>query len=269
MKTDITKTKIDKANKSVGDGDALVLSYTEFNDKAYREKAKALQKKQKEGGLMKNELTELLVLMAAISWKMPGWGITILSGNPYPNTAGLLYKVKEVAKSEGTFVKRISATPMLDGENKPIIAKQVGDTALFKGIVEFGNGMTFEDIGEANPTNIKMSTIRPYANSMASRRATNRAMRLATMMGTTSLEEINEEENESNQTKAVDEAPPLTENEYAEIFEDVNVIDSVHNADDLAKAKEHLTKRKEILKEHQIRHLGILFSKKEQSYGKF
>lgn len=244
-------------------GASKPLQYVGFDIEKYQKRVDQLTGKE---SLAQNEVIELLTLKAAISWEITASGITILGGNPYANTAGLLFKVHQVAKKENVMIKRIAGQPMLDGDGKPLIAMKVGDTAIFKGIVEFSDGRVFEDIGEANPGNIVMSTIRPFANSMASRRATNRAMRLAAQFGLTSYEEIAGEE-ESEQSGEKD--APLTQADMEEIIDDVTVLESIDNKETLEKVREQLTERKKKLNERQIKYLARLFARKKMTYGEF
>lgn len=149
-----------------------------------------------------------IALTNAVSKKLgvPMSGIDILGGKPYVNKTGLTYKVQKDPRR----VKCIKAVPVLypmkvnllntpdDPDFKKFFVGFSEDgTAVSHGIVEFEDGSRFEDEGSANAKYLnkqwgKMSTMVPYINELASTRATNRAMRLATGIGLVSVEELNE-----------------------------------------------------------------------------
>jgi len=197
----------------------------------------------------------------AVSLEIPVSGITILGGKPYINTAGLLYKAYEVARAHQG-IKRITAEPLKDKDGNPMIAKQPGDTAVFIGRVEFQDGQVFEDIGEASVKNIKMSTIHPFLNSMAARRATNRALRLATGVGLVSAEEIGSEVQEETEPNRI-----LTQAEVEEISDLIDALMGVDSKEKLEEVRKKIKERKEKLNEAQIKELARLLRSKEEEYG--
>lgn len=129
----------------------------------------------------KGELKKFIEEVAS-SLDMPPTGITLLGGNPYVNTAGLLYKTQKDERK----VKSIRAEAIQRA------TEENGRRAIYKGIVEFQDGSSYENEGHASPESVKMRTLHnlDFLNMMAATRATNRAMRLATAVGLTSVEEM-------------------------------------------------------------------------------
>jgi hypothetical protein len=215
------------------------------------------------GVMKKKDLVESITLLeAAIGWEVPACGVTLLFGNPYMNTSGLLYKVRSSEKFGK--LTRISAEPMKDKDGNPFIASEIGKPAIFVGTVEFEEA-TFQDIGEAGAASLKAKEFIPFANSMAARRATNRAMRLAVDWGATSFEELPE----ANNGKREEGGELLTEKEMGEIMELVAELESVKTPEDLASVKTKLTEKKESLSKNQVLYLARLYKKQEMVFGAF
>ena len=224
-----SELNIEKIKETIGE-DPLIVSGLKFDKEKYEKKVEVLKemiKSDKIGQADKNRVkVAMIIYQAALNLEIPATGITILGGNPYINTAGLLYKTFEVAKDKGG-IKKISSEPKQ-------ISDDVSKPAFFVSRVEFMDGSVFEEFGEASASNIKMSTIRPFLNSMASRRATNRAMRLATGIGLVSVEEIEGEVNDAN--KPVEERL-LTEKEFKEIADWIAYVEGCASIDELDKFK--------------------------------
>jgi len=211
------------------------------------------------------EIKELRsVYKTALSLQIPVSGITVLGGKLYINTIGLLNKTFQVAKNHNG-VKRIEAYP-LEQKGEKFVSLEVEAPAFFVGIVEFGDGSIFKDIGEASATNIRMSSIRPFLNSMAARRATNRAMRLATGIGLTSVEEI---ENGGEVIPEEVKMDVLTTKEMQQIAELLQEIGQAKDLKELNKIKQKISGLKDKLNEQQLRFLGKAFRNKEIEYGVF
>ena len=104
---------------------------------------------------------------------------------PFVLRAGLLYKMDKLFGKNGY---EIIAEPV------KLAAETEGEYSTFKGIVriydEKGNKREFVDYATATPENAPFQ--RNNLDEMASTRATNRAMRLATAMGLCSVEETAE-----------------------------------------------------------------------------
>jgi len=145
-----------------------------------------------------------------------------------------MYKLHEVAGSPDTGhgmsghggIKSITAKPHQ-------IADDTGKTAIFIGRVEFNDGSFYEDYGEASVKNIKMGTLHTFLNHMASRRATNRAIRLAVGFGLTSADELSEVEpaGETIQERL------LTEKEFQVIADVIAEIEGCFTEEELSQIK--------------------------------
>lgn len=149
-----------------------------------------------------------VVLIEAVSkaLKIPLAGVDVLGGKPYINKTGLTFKIQNDPRR----VKMIKAVPVLYAVKiglinvpqdkdfqKYFVGYSEDGTTVYHGIVEFEDGSRFEDEGSANAKYLnkqwnKMSTMVPYIHELASTRATNRAMRLASGIGLVSTEELNE-----------------------------------------------------------------------------
>jgi len=244
--------------------DPLTVSGLKFDEEKYRKKIRLLKQFTEAEDITEAERKKAQLVMAiyqmALNLEIPATGITILGGKPYINTAGLLYKTFEVAKKHGG-VKKISARPLVDNEGNALISQEAGKPAFFIGRVEFKDGSVYEDIGEASVSNIKMSTIRPFLNSMAARRATNRAMRLATGIGLVSAEEIGTEvamEDENGVAKRL-----ITEKEMEQIADIVAEIEAVETRAQLEAVKKKFQKMKPELNEIQILTIAKVIQKKD------
>jgi hypothetical protein len=240
-----------------------------YNKEEYQKRIDELKALLESEGLNEVQRKKIKTMIAlyqmALGLEIPVCGITILGGNPYINTAGLLYKTIEVSKSHGG-IKRISAEPLKDKDGNLLISQEPGKPAFFIGRVEFNDGTVFEDIGEASIENIRMSTIHPFLNSMAARRATNRAMRLATGIGLVSAEEIAGEESVEKETP---ETRLLTEKEMREIEDLIVEIEAIDSPEKLEEVRKKLSERKPSLTEPQILTLAKAFKKKQAEYGIF
>lgn len=240
-----------------------------FDKVKYQEKINELAGRLKKSGITlfdtKKIQAQIAVLQMAMNLEIPASGITILGGHPYINTAGLLYKTFAIAKAEHQGVKKITSEPLKDKDGSYMISREAGQPAFFIGRVEFGDGTIFEDFGEASVANIKMSTIRPFLNSMAARRATNRAMRLATGVGLVSAEEISSESSEGESP----EQRLLTEKEMEQIADLVAEIEAVDSKTKLDAVKLKIEAAKPSLSQPQVVTLVKVYKKKEMEHGDF
>ena len=118
--------------------------------------------------------------------------VAMLQGKPFVTTAGLQFKMEQ-KYTGGWAVKAVLPTP----EEYALFREMVDTTdamVVMKGIVEVvinGEVRTFQDYGTAHAGNMKgFVTMATYPIEMACRRATNRAMRLATQTGMASVDEL-------------------------------------------------------------------------------
>jgi len=174
------------------------------------------------------ELVELCQEIAKQE-EIPITGLTILGGKPYINVTGLDRKLRNKCEKENLILINVKAEKIQHAteENKY--------KAGYRGIVQFFNEKgflealgklsspdiatieklkevytySFEDEGWASPQSVKMSTLHSTdaINMMASRRATNRAKRLATGCGLTSIDELGIEITEMKQEVPSPEKP--------------------------------------------------------------
>ena len=245
--------------KEVLGEDPLVVSGLKYDKEKYEKKIDLLKEMANSDKIGANDKKRaqaaMQIYQMAVNLEVPASGITILGGNPYINTAGLLYKTFEVAKNYGG-IKSITSVP-----------KQVSDCletpAFFIGRIEFKDGTVFEDFGEASVSNIKMSTIRPFLNSMAARRATNRAMRLATGIGLVSAEEI---EGESKRNEETTEEKLLTEKEFKQIADTIADLESCGTLEELEEKADKISL--EGLSEFQIATIKKVIANKGNEMSK-
>lgn len=133
---------------------------------------------------------------------------------PYVRKGGLEWKLEEIAKKKRGIVYNgvvcISASwedpeqlfkiyqQLDDYAKKQFMEQRNNDfrvfttpkgTALYRGIIRFGNGETVVDDGIANKENVKMSTLHVHLDQFAATRSRNRAMRAATAEGFLTLEQ--------------------------------------------------------------------------------
>ena len=114
--------------------------------------------------------------------------VAMMQGKPCVLTGGLLYKMDQKFGAKYT-VKAVLASPEQHALIKDMMGVE-GPIVVFKGVVETEHG-TFEDWGTASPQNLKgFVKFSDYGVEMASRRATNRAMRLACNVGLVSVDEL-------------------------------------------------------------------------------
>ena len=117
--------------------------------------------------------------------------IAILQGKPYITTGGLQWKLRQ--QFETSFIKSEFVSP----EEFELIRDMLGvdgPLVVMRGIVSVvvnGETHTFEDFGTAHAGNMRgFISMQTYPIEMAARRATNRAMRLATLTGMVSVDEL-------------------------------------------------------------------------------
>ena len=153
----------------------------------------------------KREYPRRLSECVAKTLDIPKSGVDILGGKPYINKTGLLYKVNKDMRK----IKRLGVYPVFlpfkatvvqvpETESyKHFLGFSEDGTAMFLGVAEFNNGDMYFDYGTANAKHLdsswgKMSTMQPYVIMLASTRASNRVIRLATSVGLCSVEEMND-----------------------------------------------------------------------------
>lgn len=120
--------------------------------------------------------------------EQPDQYLALMQGKPCVLTGGLLYKMEKKFGDKYT-VKAVLPPPEHVELFKDMMGVD-GPLVVIKGVVETEHG-TFEDWGTASPRNLKgFVKFEDYGVEMASRRATNRAMRLATNIGLTSVDEL-------------------------------------------------------------------------------
>lgn len=250
---------LEKIKEELGE-EPLDVSGLKYSEEKYKEKVEKLSKllESDELGAREEKYASKAIRFykMALSLEIPASGLTILGGKPYINTAGLLYKTHRVAQEKGG-VRKITVKPLESAES-------VKESAIFIGRVEFGDGAIFEDIGEASAANIKMSTIKPFLNSMAARRATNRAMRLATSVGLVSAEEIGTEDNKDKDSGDI---TLLSKDEYEKIKDILDKFDDVENEKDLEKIKKEFDKRKDDMSNIQINNIMTAYKEKKKDLG--
>lgn len=205
----------------------------------------------------------VVVLEAALGWEVPASGVTILHGEPYLNTTGLLYKIRQLHE-KGTYgkLKSIKAEPLKDKDGNYMIATKVGDTAFFFGKVVF-EVAEFEDIGEAGPSTLKANEMVPFANEMAARRATNRAMRLAVDWGATSFDEMPDAWAKETDGKSI----PLTEKEMEGVADYLMGIVAAKTVGELSDIKTKLSEVKKDFSPAQLQKLAKVFNQKSEELG--
>lgn len=238
-----------------------VATETQFNEGKYKERIKKwwiVFNDEKTNATLKNKAEdELIRYQVAINLKIPASGIDVLKRGekkPYINTGGLLYKTFELAKSrEPAGIKSISAIPLKDSDGNPIVSKEIGQTSIFVGTVELNNGEKYIDIGEANEINTPIKSL----NSMAARRATNRAMRLFTQIALTSVEEMESSE-PVKKSKSL-----ITDKEMNEISDLLFELENSEDKDAFDKAKDKYKEKKATLSENQIINLERVIDKKD------
>ena len=114
----------------------------------------------------------------------------VLQGKVFVLTAGLLYKLEQKFPG-GWFVR----SELPSAEEHALVCDMTGidQIAVMRGVVEVkvdGETHTYEDFGTCHAGNAKgFVSMQTYPIELASRRATNRAMRLAVQTGVTSLDE--------------------------------------------------------------------------------
>lgn len=145
--------------------------------------------------------------------------MVMLKDNPYVTTEGLLYKANEKYGDGNYAVQGMLPTP----EEYSLLRRMMGlkddePAVLIRGEVWVkGFERPFVDYGTATPKNLKgFVTFNTYPVEMATRRATNRALRLATNCGMCSIDEIDTEIKGDNVAQENDEppktdGPPMTE----------------------------------------------------------
>ena len=119
--------------------------------------------------------------------------ITLIQGRPFVTTRGLHYKMRQTYGTSW-FVKTVPPTP----EEYALFRDMVGPSVpmvVMKGVAEVrsedGTTHTFEDYGTTLLGNTKgMVGMQNYPIELACRRASNRAMRLATLTGMVSADEL-------------------------------------------------------------------------------
>jgi hypothetical protein len=161
-------------------------------------------------GLPANEFRRVyaIKLIEAVSESLdiPNSGVDILGGKPYINKTGLLNRVQ---KDKRQVIKMKTITTLYpmkinvqnqsqdeDVKNYFIGCSEDG-TAVVTAIIAFNDGSEYIAQASANAKYLnkqygKMATMIPYVMELAETRALNRAMRMATGVGLTSVEEINE-----------------------------------------------------------------------------
>jgi hypothetical protein len=140
---------------------------------------------------------------------IPVQGLTVLGGKFYVNTTGLDTKIKNLedngvvlSASKAVEIQRATkenweagfkgVIELFDREGFSGAVKGVTDAEAIKALKEAFTRV-HEDEGWASKENVSLPAIKNspgYLNMMASRRATNRAKRLATGCGLTSVEEM-------------------------------------------------------------------------------
>lgn len=117
--------------------------------------------------------------------------VCLMQGKPFILTGGLQYLMDQRWEDEYT-VKAVLPTV----EEYDLVRRMQGigeqeGFVVFKGVVTVSDGKTFEDFGTASPRNMRgFVKFEDHGVHMASRRATNRAMRLACNVGLTSVDEL-------------------------------------------------------------------------------
>jgi predicted nucleic acid-binding Zn finger protein len=99
--------------------------------------------------------------------------------NPYVTKAGLNY----VADRRGIETRAEPVTPSWEGDE---------DLSVFKGVAIDGEGRRFEDFAKVRTGDVERTVGKENLDEMASTKATNRALRLATGCGFGSVEEVDE-----------------------------------------------------------------------------
>jgi len=161
----------------------------------------------------------------ALAEGIPIQGLTVLGGKFYVNTTGLDAKIDKM-KEEGVILKESYVQWHQKATREKMEAGAEGFVILFDkaGFLEalqaLGGNVSetvikelkevftrkFHDDGWASPENVSLPAIKGspgYLTMMASRRATNRAKRLASGCGLTSVEEINTAEMSVEEARAV------------------------------------------------------------------
>lgn len=111
------------------------------------------------------------------------------NGEIFIRRAGLLYKTEKKFKQTGYSVR--TEVPSEEEMKRLRMMLGIGEgepCAIMKGVVTAG-GETYTDYGTATSRNTNKTTV-SYLLEMACTRATNRAMRIATVCGFTSAEEV-------------------------------------------------------------------------------
>jgi len=146
----------------------------------------------------------------AAKMEMPEEGITILGGKPYPNSAGLLVKARNIG------LKSIE----VDLIRESCISDKVSAKAKAK--VTLNDGSSFEEMGLASKESVQMSTLHTDDNlsHMAVTRAKNRALRSSIGLGYVSAEEVKDAHDRYADTTNLDSAPVM--DAAGEIFETPN-----------------------------------------------
>ena len=127
--------------------------------------------------------------------------VVMLQGKPFITSAGLHHKLKQ-RFGEAWYVRAEIAS----AEEHDLIRDSTGieHIVVCRGVVEVkvdGETHTYEDFGTAHAGNMKgFVTMATYPLEMASRRATNRAMRLAVQTGMTSVDEMDARQDMSQNT---------------------------------------------------------------------
>jgi len=110
-------------------------------------------------------------------------------GSIFIKRAGLLYKTEKKFKGVGySVLTEMPSEDELKRLRSMLGLREEDPGVIMKGIVRAGD-QVYTDFGTATPENTN-STTRAYLLEMACTRATNRAMRIATICGFTSTEEL-------------------------------------------------------------------------------
>ena len=141
-------------------------------------------------------------------------------GNVFIKRAGLLYKMNQKYQNNYSMRAVIHTLEEINTIKTMLGISNDQPFVIMKGIIEV-DGQVFQDYGSAHAGNTYNKN---YLFEMASTRATNRALRMATECGFTSVEEMHEEKDNTIKTKNINketkEIKPDSNNK------DINVIES-------------------------------------------
>lgn len=112
------------------------------------------------------------------------------SGDVFIKRPGLLYKTERKFKGIGYSVRvEVPTKDELETLRGMMGIDSSAPHAIMRGVVETNDGQRYDEYGTATHGNTN-STTREYLLEMACTRATNRAMRVATVSGFTSVDEL-------------------------------------------------------------------------------